>query len=199
MKPLTLSDLEQQCRQAMTAGNWPEAERLGAHLDRLQPAPVTCLQAALWYAAQGLHVFPLRPGAKVPWPGTRGCLDATTDRGIILGWWQARPESNLAIATGHVVDVIDIDGPTGVDSWLRCPDLPEASGIVNTPRPGGMHLYVPATGQGNRARILPGVDYRGVGGYVVAPPSVLAPDPERDYAGAYTWRTPLSVTAGVTA
>lgn len=196
MKPLTVADLEQQCRAAMAAGDWPLAERLGHQLDRIPTPQVSCLQAALWYAEQGLHVFPLQPGSKIPYPGTHGFQDATTNPDTITAWWTAKPQSNLAIATGHTVDVIDIDGPTGVLSWARCTDLPQPLGVVETPRPGGSHLYVPATGMGNRAKVLPGVDYRGAGGYVVAPPSILAPDPtgERDYAGRYGWRTPINLT-----
>lgn len=190
MKPATPVDLEQQIRHAMAAGDWFEAERLGSHLDR-QPQPEPqLLPAALWYAAQGLRVFPLQPGLKVPMPGSRGCHDATSDPAQLTAWWTRWPTANLAIATGHLVDVIDIDGPVGVLSWARCDDLPTSIGVVSTPRPGGTHLYIPATGQGNRAGILPGVDYRGLGGYVLAPPSTLPPAPDRSYHGAYSWRRP---------
>jgi hypothetical protein len=48
-----------------------------------------------------------------------------------------------------------------------------------------MHLYVPANpAVGNGAGLLPNVDYRGAGGYVVAPPS-------RTDVGSYRWLRPL--------
>ena len=46
---------------------------------------------------------------------------------------------------------------------------------------GGWHLWFAPTGHGNRVRLLPGVDWRGLGGYVVAPPSRHAS------GGAYSW------------
>ena len=56
---------------------------------------------------------------------------------------------------------------------------------VSTPRPGGMHLFVPAReGMGNKAHLLPGIDYRGLGGYVVGAPSVTD-------QGMYTFLMPL--------
>jgi len=141
------------------------------------------VRAAVWYAENGLPVFPLQPGTKLPYPGTRGVLDATTDLDTIGRWWRYRPDSNLGLATGHGIDVIDFDGPAAHQAWLerfpnaqrwgQCADL-FALATVHTPRPGGLHVYVDSTGDGNRAGLLgkgSGVDYRGLGGYVVAPPS----------------------------
>jgi hypothetical protein len=49
---------------------------------------------------------------------------------------------------------------------------------------------VPPAGRGNGVKILPGVDYRGAGGYVVLPPS-------RGYNGRlYRWLTPLARSGG---
>src|SRR6185312_7731225 len=42
---------------------------------------------------------------------------------------------------------------------------------------GGWHLLFAPTGMGNRVRFLPGVDWRGVAGYVVLPPSIHARGP----------------------
>lgn len=196
MQPPTIARYQQMITDAMHAGDWQEVDRLAGELDRAQRAarrPVNILSAALWYASVGLHVFPLQAGQKIPHKGTRGCKDATDDEAQIRAWWQHWPDSNVAIATGHIVDVIDIDGPVGVKSWaelLADPDgMPPSLGTVNTPRAGGTHLYRAATGRGNKAGIFPSIDYRGTGGYVVAPPSVNS-----DRA-PYTWRRPLDLQA----
>ncbi|MDO5068405.1 MAG: bifunctional DNA primase/polymerase [Propionibacteriaceae bacterium] len=150
------------------------------------PAPEAAAsphQAALWYAAQGLAVFPLRPGTKVP--ATRnGCHNATIDPDQIDVWWRTDFTYNIGIATGLLVDVADLDGWDGVDTWAQLDERPETLGVVVTPRKGGRHVYVPATGMGNRAHMAPGMDWRGLGGYVVAPPS-------RTPEGRYWWLRPL--------
>lgn len=195
MKPYDDETLEDDLRAAIDAGNREAIERLGAEVDRRQRRPSATLhQAALFYAEQGLHVFPLTPGSKIPVKCSGGFKDATTDRAQIDQWWTGNPRLNIGIATGHRVDVIDVDGPNGVRSWLDLhDDLPPVLGKVSTPRPGGNHLYVAAVpGRGNKAGLFPGVDYRGTGGYVVAPPSVITTG---DNPGAYTWYAPLRLDA----
>lgn len=153
----------------------------------------TLLGAALYYAEQGLRVFPLSPGSKIPYRGSNGCLDASGNAEIIADWWERDPDSNIGIATGHLVDVVDYDGFEGQRSraqhWDLTFGLIEAGnlGKVLTPRPGGMHLYIRATGRGNRANIAPKVDFRGLGGFAVAPPSVLDPYVGCPNGGNYRW------------
>lgn len=181
MQPYTLDDLEIDLRAAIDADNLAEINRLGALVDQLTVTPPTATlhQAALWYAEQGFKVFPLTPNSKIPLKGSGGCLDATNDPEMIEKWWgQGNARLNIGLATGHMVDVVDVDGLEGQSSraqhWDNIFAAIDADCIakVITPRPGGMHIYVPATGDGNSAGIVPGVDYRGRGGYVVAPPSV---------------------------
>lgn len=181
---------------AMARQDWPTADRLMAEMDAVDDErasrlaePEARLQAALWYAQQGLRVFPIRPGDKRPHQGTRGLIDATDDHEQIHAWWKRWPESNVAIATGHLVDVVDIDGPEGQRSRLKHWDDYNGLDLVGvslTPRAGGMHLFISATGRRNGTALDPGIDYRGAGGYVVAPPSVR-PD------GQYTWIRPLNL------
>jgi hypothetical protein len=195
--PTPDEELTRLCAEAMARGDWITAEQLGDQLDALtQPKPPPpMLAAALWYAEQALPVFPLQPRSKVPLARSHGFEDATTEADVIRTWWGIGPHRNIGIATGHLVDVIDVDGPLGVQSWARIPDLPQVLGTVGTPgdqntqRARGSHLYVVAAGKGNVAGLWPGIDYRGRGGYVVAPPSI-GPDGNR-----YRWRTPLEVPA----
>jgi hypothetical protein len=195
VRPATYATLTADLDRAMVRQDTAEAIRLADQLDRLEPPRFSLALAALWYAGQGLRVFPLAPHSKKPWPRSHGLDDATTNLVQIEDWWRRNPESNVGIATGHLVDVIDFDGPHAHAAWGRqYPTWDDAGvhvlGTVSTPRSGGLHVYVPATGAGNSAGLVPGVDYRGLGGYVVAPPSVL--DEQADQvAGTYKWLRPL--------
>ena len=85
--------------------------------DEDAPKPVvSLLSAALWYASVGLRVFPLSPGTKIPYKGSAGCHDASRNEDVIRGWWEPDPDSNIGIATGHLIDVVDIDGLPGQTS-----------------------------------------------------------------------------------
>ena len=138
--------------------------------------------AAIEYAKKGFAVFPLKYRDKVPLT-RNGCKDATTDAAQIKAWWQKYPNANIGLATGSVsqnVFVIDldidedrgIDGYHSLEDWQReHGDFPETWTAI-TGR-GGYHLYYRGNGKiKNRAGIIDGVDIRGNGGYVVAPPSV---------------------------
>lgn len=140
------------------------------------------LSAALGYAGHGWPVFPCRPDTKVP-ATAHGCKDATTDPVRIRAWWQKMPAANVAIATGEPgPDVVDVDckhGAPGAESLGRLARAGLVSGagsLVRTPS-GGCHLYFDGTDQGNGAIAAHGIDFRGRGGYVVAPPSVVTGSP----------------------
>ena len=197
MTPMTLTEAEADVWTALAFDDLDAINAAAAVLDRfdVRPPLPSLGASALWYAEQGLAVFRLQPGRKTPLPGSRGCKDATTDLEQVRAWWTEHPEANIGIATGHLVDVIDLDGLEGQLSWLRLVEEPPTIyGKVSTPRPGGGHLYVAAVpGTGNRAGILPSVDYRGTGGYVVAPPSVITEG--NGYPGRYEWVRPIDVAA----
>lgn len=188
--------LEKRIGAAMVLDRWPLVEQLAPGLDALDRPrpPVGMLSAALWYAEAGLSVFSLQPGSKIPFTGSRGCKDATTDPAKIRAWWGRLPSANIGIATGGPVDVIDVDGPAGAAALARVTSArwPIILGVVSTPRPGGTHLYIESTGGKNRARFVDGLDYRGTGGYVVAPPSLIVASKPEEHSGSYRWRRPLS-------
>jgi hypothetical protein len=109
-------------------------------------------------------------GSLVP----HGVKDATTNRARILAWWTRYPQANIGLATGHRFDVLDIDGPAGAQAIreLAATHGFQSSGPLVRTGGGGWHFYLAPTGLGNvQPRDLEHVDWRGRGGYVVAPPS----------------------------
>lgn len=151
--------------------------------------------AALWYAGRGLPVFPLhsvdetgrcscggRAGCK---PGkhpriANGHKGASTDPGRISRWWSRWPDANIGIPTGKRSGllVLDIDehGFTSLDA-LEEEHGPFPETLTVRTGGGGMHLYLkypPGEAREVRnsaGRVGVGLDVRGEGGYVVAPPS----------------------------
>lgn len=132
---------------------------------------------ALALAQRGLHVHPCKPRSKLP-ATARGCKDATVNPDIIQRWWESNPDYNIAISTGEAsyVFVLDVDG-LDAEAELRKLEcqygaLPPTVEVI-TPR--GRHLYFEWPGRAVRnsaGKVGPGLDVRGEGGYVLAPPSV---------------------------
>ena len=167
--------------------------RQAAKLTGPAGAPATMLDAALAYAARGWPVFPCKPGEKVP-ATTHGVLDATTEPDRIRAWWARTPGANVAIATGAPgPDVVDVDvkpGGTGYEAFRELRDAGLATGAgwyVATPS-GGLHAYYTGTGQRNGSIRGRHVDFRGKGGYVLAPPSAVNGKPYQP-AGELTTST----------
>jgi len=95
-------------------------------------------------------------------------------------WWARWPEANVGLRTGITMDVADIDSAEGWHglTHLLGGELPPGPRVRTGS--GGWHLWFHPMGFGNRVGLLPGLDWRGVGGYVVAPPS-------RHVRGDYRW------------
>jgi hypothetical protein len=162
------------------------------------------LTAALSYAVAGWPVLPLHapdadgvcscrdgdcesPGKH---PRTRqGLTDAGADPHVIAGWWRRWPVANIAVRTGELV-VLDIDGEPGGRSLhdleaLHAP-LPTTR-VATSAR--GVHLYFRAAGAevgSSIGRVAAGVDVRGRGGYIVAPPTRHARGIDYRWASAAT-------------
>jgi len=140
--------------------------------------------AARRFAAAGVPVFPCMSGGKRPATG-RGFLDATIDPGRVARWWRHSPHANVGIPTGSVsgvvvvdVDVHAVDGYLAYGQAVRAGLIPEPAAVVRTPT-GGRHVYFsadPDREQRSWTVAHAGVDFRGDGGYVIAPPSAIPID-----------------------
>jgi len=139
---------------------------------------------AILYARRGWQVFPV--GWKKTPKTANGFYDATTDEEQMAAWFlDEYPEANVGIRTGREsgIWVLDIDmkdgkdGVQAVNDWLTAQGMTAAvpdTLMARTPT-GGYHWYFrwdPAYEVGTNKDLLAGVDVRGEGGYVVAPPSV---------------------------
>lgn len=139
--------------------------------------------SAIEYAERGFAVFPIKPKGKTPLT-KHGVKDATTDKSMIDKWWTDHPDANVGIACGMASGgllVIDLDekpdGTSGIDSlkeWERSNGVTMPVTVSSITGGGGSHLLYKAdtTEIKNGVGVLPGIDIRSDGGYIVAPPSV---------------------------
>jgi hypothetical protein len=175
------------------------------------------MMIAAYRLAITFPIFPVAiyrdaPGHVAKQPITpRGFKDASQSPAQITEWWSDNPAAAIGLATGHDLPsgrrllVIDIDLPNsrnvGKPAGMSALRLLSAIGAHTPTRTartgsGGMHLYysMPAAANitiGQNLRINGqscAIDWRGRGGYVVAPPSL--------YPGsAYRWALPSPWTA----
>lgn len=147
----------------------------------------SCKAAALFYAGSGWRVIPLN--GKIPLT-SHGSKDGTTNSEIIERWWDQWPQANVGICTGPESGllVIDVDPRNGgTDSVAALCDQHGRlqSAMCVATGGGGYHLYYSwpkaLDGSDTRKQLAEGVDVKGRGGYVVAPPSV------HETGARYSW------------
>jgi len=124
---------------------------------------------ALTYVELGWPVLPCKPGSKEPLGRIvhHGAYDACCDAQWVRWVWTKYPEANIGLATGRAFDVVDVDDDRFARLYLAL--MPTAP-VVRTSR--GYHFYVEVTGSTSLAALMPGADLKGIGGYVIAPPSL---------------------------
>ena len=142
----------------------------------------TLKEWALYYADMGLAVFPLIPKDKRP-ATENGCKAATTNKQKISDWWDKHPDSNIGIATGSisgglVVIDLDVDENKGINGYEVLKEWQQENGELpeswqSITGRGGYHLFFRDFAVNhNRVGLYDGIDIRGEGGYIVAPPSI---------------------------
>jgi hypothetical protein len=146
------------------------------------------LEAALAYAARGWSVIPMQPRGKRPLLAWREFQQRRASATEIERWFAHWPDANVGLVTGQVSGLVvrDVDARHGGAASVA------AAETLTGPLPptaecrtggGGRHLYYahPGTPVANRVALRPGIDVRGDGGCVVAPPSV------HPSGGLYAW------------
>jgi KaiC/GvpD/RAD55 family RecA-like ATPase len=136
------------------------------------------IDAALFYASRGWLLFPCKTRDKTPTLKWRD--EATKDSDRIREWWTKTPEANIGIMCGKEsgIVVLDVDRGHGGDESLMAL-IVEHGQLPTTPESitggGGRHIFFLHPGieiPNSAGKLGLGLDIRGDGGYVVAPPSV---------------------------
>ena len=185
----------------------PEPEGVDAGLtpvemirDGILEHVTSALESALVYARLGWPVFPLH------WPlshdgacscGDSKCAnvgkhpltrhglhDATTDEEQIRQWFTKHPNANVGGRTGTPdgFDAIDVDS---FENWREMTAVYAEIETLTSVTGKGEHRILQSSGiKSTAGRLARGVDTRGVGGYVVLPPSRHA------NGTVYGWRNP---------
>lgn len=147
---------------------------------------ITLLPAAQEYKARGWSVIPLRKNSKRPaiehWKPYQTRL-ATDEE--IEGWF-AEDQHNIGLVTGKLSGLAVLD----IDTWQTTQGLEFAKKaglpptlVVKTPNGRQDYYAYPDEEVRNFARKVPGLDFRGEGGYVVAPPSHVEASAEEKAKG----------------
>jgi len=137
------------------------------------------MNAAVYdYIGRGWSIIPIRPGDKRPLVRWEEFQRRHPSESEARTWFCGWPEAGIGIVTGAIsgLVVVDIDVRHGGDGALE--HLEREHGRMPTTVEcrtggGGRHLYFAHPGGlvRNKVGLAPGVDLRGDGGYVVAPPS----------------------------
>lgn len=144
---------------------------------------------ALIYAQNNFKIFPLKVNSKCEQVLKSWKEEATNDINQVTKWWLNNSQYNIGLKTGSGLIVIDIDCKNGKNGLEQIKPF-----LANFPKTkiaktchGGYHFYYKVDREvRNYVNLLDGVDVRGDGGYVLAPPSIVDDK-------SYTWVNDLQI------
>ncbi len=143
----------------------------------------------------GLNVMPLKARDKRPLLDSwRSLMWDPAGPELVAGWGDLWPDCNYAVITGMacgfvVIDADDDKAAYQVEGW--------APWVFTVRTSRGVHFYAkhPFAGEiGNRAGVLPGIDLRGDGGYVVGPGSIHPSGKVYEALSLYEWKEGLRLS-----
>jgi putative DNA primase/helicase len=147
------------------------------------------VEVAISYSKAGFSVIPIQPYEKTPlirWESYQKSHAAADE---MISWWNKWPDANLGIVTGAVsrLIVIDLDTPEAKD---KLKEIAPGFDFTMVPRSrtgkgGQLFFRHPGGTVPNRVGVIPGLDVRGDGGYVVAPTSI------HPNGKQYRWEVPI--------
>lgn len=129
----------------------------------------TLLPLALAYLNKGFSVICVGPD-KIPLINWKNYQKRRASSDELVQWWTQYPDAQIGIVTGQISNLLVVDVEYDGDLNL----ITDETYTVKTGR-GGKHFYFTHDGDfKNAVRILPSVDVRAEGGYVVAPGSITS-------------------------
>ncbi len=141
------------------------------------------------YLDLGFHLLPIAPGDKVPYFefAPNGVYSASNDRDVIKQWYSSGPPGlNFGIACGTALPeggylaVVDVDDYK--EDGRRREDLDLPYTATQFTQSGGAHFFYRSDAPIGNGSLAPGVDCKGLAGYICVEPSVGA-------RGSYIWDT----------
>lgn len=152
---------------------------------------ISILEMALKYADKGYCVVPINPYAKKPFFAIEEFQTRYSTKEEIQKWWKEFPSSMIGIMTGFISKLFVLDLDPKHDPEKISELIPDTviTPIAKTPRQG-KHLYFKDPGNKDitiKTALMPDVDYRCNGGYIISPPS------RNGYGRGYQWLDGLSL------
>jgi len=145
--------------------------------------------AALDYQSKNFSIIPVQKNKK-PYIKWEEYQNRKSTKDEVNEWWTKWPDAMIGIITGNLnnIFVIDVDSKQGAENLSNY--IPESlvTPTSKTPR-GGQHLYFlyPEEKITIGAGVIPGTDFRGDGGFIIAPPS------QNSLNKKYEWKEGLSI------
>ena len=166
-------------------GKFPITQTRAASREEASGKP-DILEAALKYYEKGFAPIPIAPNSKKPLAQWKAYQTRRPTEEEIITLFTRFRDADIGIVTGkrHNLFVLDCDSQEAYESLQAL--LPDSLTLPVVKTPRGYHLYFSYPKNIDLTvgvDIMQGVDYRGEGGYVIAPPSKK---------GTYKWIVDLN-------